>query len=1447
MVWQRIFDRFAKTNRSQRRKDQKRRLMLERLSSRALMAADIGALHGFVFNDSNVNGTLDAGEVRTNGVAVTLYRDSGAGNVGTLVTTGVNADTLVFTDTSGANVPNQLPKVPGEYRFENLPAGNYIISQATISGLTPPAPIFVTISPAQAQGIRTELIDSYSATDVSVLANNASPTTVDSTAAASAIGGSRDIQAIRTSVAGNILVEVDSNQNADTQSAGALTISSGGGGVGTALVQYDGIDNSINLTANGLNSASLSGQLPVDPTDPTGTQRQYPGAGVLVRTQAANAGEQVEIRVYTDATNFSTAIIPVPVDAVSFLETFVRFDSFTPTGNGADFSNVGAIEARANLTGNNDITISIVDAQRPDAIVSNLANVQFVALGGQVYLDNAFATSNQNNGVRDTGEAGRDGVTVELYQVTDPNGTVDVNATTALATTTTGANGAYQFTNLLPGNYIVAIPASQFTTGQRLFGFGTSTLGTNGPNDNAPDPDNNVVGDDNGIRDANGNVVSLPITLSAGAEPDTAVDGNDTNANNTVGFGFIPLIDLQITKTLNVDASTVSAGGTAAFDILVTNAGPSDATGVQVSDAIPAGLTFQSISNASGSFTTNGGTAGNPLVVTIGSVPSGTTQSFRIITSIGATQTTDITNVSTVAGNEVETNVANNTDDAIVDLPSSDLSITKSDSPDPVSAGGTLTYTITVTNGGPDAASGVQVTDPLPAGVTFVSGNVGGDATRVAFNATNRTVTANIGTLANNAVATITVVVTVGSATNGPLSNVATVTATPNTDPNPNNNTSTAPTDINRIVDVAVTKTASTSPIAGGQVTYTVVVSNNNPAAPGDARGVVVTDTLNPALTFASFNAQTSGVTQSTGATARDLVFTVGDLPFGATRTFSYVANIASSATGTIPNTAVVTTTDTDTVPTNNTEDEPITLGRTFDLIITKMVDKSNAVPGQDTLLYTITVSHDTDSISDAPAFFVQDVLPAGLSGQVITATTASGTPTFDTTTRTARVDFSGLPIGETRTFTIAATVDATATGNTSGAIVNPATVNAGSTELDTTNNSATATTTLAPNFDVTVTKTTTSTNVGPGDTVVYTVGVSKSGPSQARGVTFSDAVPTGLTFVSGTLNGVTATVSNGTISVPAFNLDNNTPITGTFTFTVNNTAPAGAITNTAVVAATGETNVNNNTASAQVTVTPRADVSVLKTVSAATANTGSPLVYTITVSNTGPSTAAGVQVVDTLPAGVTFVSGTGLNGAAVSAPNANRQITIPGGDLAANGSFTITINATIDATATGQLVNSVAATTTTPETNTANNSANATTTIAARTASLSGVVFVDNNRDGIFNTGDVGRAGVTVQLTGTDTLGAAVTATQVTATGGTYSFTNLPAGTYTVQRTDKPANLLSGAEQLGNNATATVNAVDNAFTQLGLGDNIQATNFNFGLLDEPVSKRRFLASTSGN
>jgi len=95
---------------------------------------------------------------------------------------------------------------------------------------------------------------------------------------------------------------------------------------------------------------------------------------------------------------------------------------------------------------------------------------------------------------------------------------------------------------------------------------------------------------------------------------------------------------------------------------------------------------------------------------------------------------------------------------------------------------------------------------------------------------------------------------------------------------------------------------------------------------------------------------------------------------------------------------------------------------------------------------------------------------------------------------------------------------------------------------------------------------------------------------------------------------------------------------------TVTVTAPAsGSLTNVASVSSpTGDPNSTNNvTLPVITTVTPVADVGIGKTGSASVF-AASNLVYTISVTNYGPSSASSVTVTDTLPLGVTFVSTTG-------------------------------------------------------------------------------------------------------------------------------------------------------------------------------------------------------------
>jgi uncharacterized repeat protein (TIGR01451 family) len=118
--------------------------------------------------------------------------------------------------------------------------------------------------------------------------------------------------------------------------------------------------------------------------------------------------------------------------------------------------------------------------------------------------------------------------------------------------------------------------------------------------------------------------------------------------------------------------------------------------------------------------------------------------------------------------------------------PQIDLAITKADDPDPVSTGGTLTYTIVATNNGPAVAHGVVVSDSLPATVTFVSAaSTQGTCSGAAV------VTCGIGTLAPGASATITIVVT--PTVTGTIVNTAVVVGN-ETETTTANNTATAMT-----------------------------------------------------------------------------------------------------------------------------------------------------------------------------------------------------------------------------------------------------------------------------------------------------------------------------------------------------------------------------------------------------------------------------------------------------------------------------------------------------------------------------------------------------------------------------------------------------------------------------------------------------------------------------
>ena len=1388
MDWQRFTSRLGvkRSQGTQRRKQHRRRLLMEHLARRELMAADLGAISGTAFTDQAGDG-LTADDPPLSGVQVQVFEDTNGDS------TLDGSDVLIGTDITDAD---------GQYRFDDLSLGRYFVQQDAVPGQTAPEPQEVNI--IDDDGTQITLIDDYNTTDQTVTATATTPTVASSSAAPEAIGGSRDLQATQTGGGSSLEVLVDAT-------SGLLSVSAGAGTTGEGLIQYDGNDGSIALDATGLGGVSL-----------TGTSTIPPNASLVIESYADLAGVTAEIRVYSDATNYSTATFSVPVDT-NPVETLLSFSSFTAaSGTGADFNNIGAIEALITSPTNADSFVNILETIVPAVVETSLANVLPVELAGQVFYDNGSNAGELNNGLRDGTEAGATGVTVDLYQVAGADGSVDPATDTPVASTTTGANGTYTFAGLDPGNYIVVVPETSFDTGSPLFGYATST-----GNDPATDPDDNLDDVDDGTTVAGLGIASGVITLVANNEP-ADDDDTDANTNTTVDFGVIPQIDLQISKTL-ADGSDEFAGGTAVFDVVVQNNGPLTATDVQVQDIIPAGLTFDSIQNASGSFTTS--VSGSTLTVDMGSLPNGGSGTFQILATIDSGQTANIVNTATVSGFEVETDATNNSDDETVALVQSDLRITKTDQTDPISAGNQQVYTLTVTNDGPDAAEGVVVVDTLPAGVTFVSGDLDGDSGVVSYDSTSGEVTVTVGTLANAAVSNITITVDVAPDATSPLTNVAVVTAEPDTDPDPSNNTASQETVVDRDVDVAIEKTVTGTPVAGQTVAYTVQLTNSGP---GDARGVSVIDTLDANLTFDSLDAGTTGVTVS--QSGQQLTFDVGTLATGATTTFSFDVMIDAAATGTIANTADVTTTDNDSDATNDGDSIDMTVQQQVDLIIDKSVDLATAVPGQDELVYTIVVSHDADSSSDATNVVITDVLPEGLVGVSITAPTSTDS-SFDAATNTVAVEFDSIPAGETRTFTINVDVDPDATGN----IINPASVASDGTDLDAANNTDDASTSLTPSFDVAITKTVDDSTPAPAETVVYTIGLNNTGPSTATGVVLTDAIPAGLTFVSGTLAGQAATSDGTTISFPAITLDDEETATATLTFTVNASA-SGTITNTGtVVADAGESDTDNNDAAVDITITPVTDLQVSQSVNAADAVPGDELTYTVTVTNDGPSPASNVVVTDNLPDGVTFVSGTGPDGEALTV-NSSGVVTVDGGTLAADEDFSFTIIASVDAaTATADLQNSVTVASDTQDSDTSNNTATATTAVDPVLSSLAGSVYVDANNDGARGSSEQGIEGVTLTLTGTDFQGNAVNRTVTTDADGDYVFDQLAQGNYTISET-QPDDYRDGKESAPQSVNATI--ADNVISDLDLDADQQLDDLLFGELADILSKRRFLAST---
>jgi uncharacterized repeat protein (TIGR01451 family) len=260
-------------------------------------------------------------------------------------------------------------------------------------------------------------------------------------------------------------------------------------------------------------------------------------------------------------------------------------------------------------------------------------------------------------------------------------------------------------------------------------------------------------------------------------------------------FEFAPP-SANLGLTSQASTTQIVAGGSFAYTVQLTNSGPDDAADVALSDPAPSGVTFTSCTSTQGACTISSGGAS----LNLATLANGATVTITIQATLSATvpDGTTLTNAPSVTSSTSDPDTSNNSGSAgainIVVENKSDLQVTTQSNVDVINFGGTLTYTVTVTNQGPFQASAVTLVDALPSQSIFLSMNSGGAACTTPPLAQTGTITCNFGNMASGATATVSFTVRVSiPPVPASITNSA-VVSSPNFDPNLANNSATVKT-----------------------------------------------------------------------------------------------------------------------------------------------------------------------------------------------------------------------------------------------------------------------------------------------------------------------------------------------------------------------------------------------------------------------------------------------------------------------------------------------------------------------------------------------------------------------------------------------------------------------------------------------------------------------------
>jgi uncharacterized repeat protein (TIGR01451 family)/fimbrial isopeptide formation D2 family protein len=752
-----------------------------------------------------------------------------------------------------------------------------------------------------------------------------------------------------------------------------------------------------------------------------------------------------------------------------------------------------------------------------------------------------------------------------------------------------------------------------------------------------------------------------PTVTNVDAHVTTTNDGDDhASASVTVNCP-----DVTVAKT--PDDGSINAGSTAQFTIVVTNLGPGLAKNVTLHDPLPGDIDW---SDDSASCDVTGAVGAQVLDCNFGDMASGDTATVHVSGLTDKNDCGPLNNTATVdADNEAPAQAGNNSDDGAIEVLCAEIGIAKTANPaGPVSAGDEIGFDVTVTNSGTGAATDVHVSDPLPAGVTWVLGAVTGDTTGVSCQVTgapgSQALTCDDDTMASGDSFAVHVSAQTDATDCGTIDNTASVTTG-----NDGAGEASASVDV-QCPDLEVVKEGNGPIDAGEDAVFTITLTNHGPGA---AHDVTLEDQL-PAGSWALGGAN-AGDCSIDGSNLLTCDF--GTVASGDTRTITVTLTTTADNCGTIPNSVTVGASnepDNDQFP--NTDDASITVNCP-DVTVVKEAGVTPISAGENAS-FTITVTN--VGTGTAENVTLEDQL-AG-SGWSLGGADAGDCSINASNLLTC--NFGNLAEGASRTFSVSRET----TADDCGELPNAVTVSASNELEDFLDNNSDNATIVVNCPDLLITKTADhQAAVIAGDPIGFTITFANNGDGTAFDVAASDTLPAGFSWTIESQSGGWSLVGN----LLTWGPDDLAAGASATVHVVADTdfEDCGLVPNTAFLTQ-GESAVDNDSASEEVRCP---DIGIDKTSNDedGIVDGGQTVTFTILGSVAdGPVTNA--VVTDTLPAGQTYVDGSESSTPAESSFTVSadgRTLTwtyasLNDGDPA----VTITYDVTIDAGAAGALNN---------------------------------------------------------------------------------------------------------------------------------------------------------------